>query len=373
MRCGIAVLALAGVGCRSEFVIGVLEQHASSEGSSTTGETSTSAGTTMVGSETSSADATSSSSSSSGPSCAEEDDGDASDTTGAAPMCMAPTGHSQCDQNDNDPFHALGLGCMGGATETVPISATATMGDPSTLAVVTRFGADGNAHWVPSEGSKLVVLTTGILDLVGDHAQIPLGRTYADDGDNPNGDGDLPTPIVPLPGEAPGPCAAPFVGCDGEGDCSDSVPAPWDEGGGVAHDLAWLRFDVAVPAGTFGWRVDLAWLTAEFPEAADAAASDFLIWWVSSEAYTGNVATIGEQAITVANIGQTIADQGFVAPPWLTLSGPAHPGETMTSAVAIFDVGDANIDSLVLLDNWRWHCEGCTAGDDCGIGPRVAE
>src|SRR5690349_9749826 len=98
MRGGIAVLALAGVGCRSEFVIGVLEQHASSEGTSTSDATSTS-GSTTVASEASSADATSSSSST-GPSCAEEDDGDASETTGASPMCMAPTGHSQCDQND---------------------------------------------------------------------------------------------------------------------------------------------------------------------------------------------------------------------------------------------------------------------------------
>ena len=146
MRCGIAVLALAGVGCRSEFVIGVLEQHAS-DGSSTSDATST-GGSTMVASETSS-DGDASTSSSTGPSCVDDDSGEPSDTTGMAPTCMA-SGHGQCDHLDNDPFHALGLDCSGS-----PISAMETLGDPTTLAVVTRFGADGNEHWVPREGSKL--------------------------------------------------------------------------------------------------------------------------------------------------------------------------------------------------------------------------
>ncbi|MBC8068017.1 MAG: hypothetical protein IAG13_06755 [Deltaproteobacteria bacterium] len=404
-----AVVALwaCAPACRGEYVVAVLEPTSTSSGEH---ETSTIHGGSSTGAATSSglgsSDASSADSSSTDvPTC---DDGasegsDSTETTGPLPTCEAPMGHTVCD-SDLDPMHALGLGCSGGAQESTPVIDPVVTGDPQTLAVATRFGDDGNAHFVPTEGSKLLVISTGTLDKIGDHVEVPLGRTYAEDGDNPNPDGALPEPIVPEPGSAGGPCGTPFVGCDGIGDCSESLPEVWEAGGALAHDLAWLRFDVAVPAGTFGYRVDLAWFTAEFPEAHAASASDLLVWWQSSERFTGNVATVDGAALTVANAGATIVSEGFVgnAPElagtgfesteaaacdtpwidypagqcpnggstgWMTLQGPAHPGEIVTVAVALFDVGHANIDSAVVLDNWRWNCDGCTPGASCGLGP----
>ena len=52
---------------------------------------------------------------------------------------------------------------------------------------------------------------------------------------------------------------------------------------------------------------------------------------------------------------------------WLTLTGPSMPGERMSIVVALFDLSDADRDSTLLLDNWRWHREGCDPGDDCGL------
>jgi hypothetical protein len=392
----IAVIGLAG--CRSEFLAGVQSSAGTGDGSSSGADATT---TTTDGTST-----TTESSSSSGPACDEPTLGTSEADTGEPPTCMAPMGHTVCDA-DTDPFHAIGLDC-GGVDQATPILAPTITGDASTLAVGSRYGSDDNQRWVPTEGSKLLVLTTGMLDVVADRLEVPLGRTYADDGDNPNPDGELPVPIDPTSGIAPGPCAAAYVGCDLVGDCSDSLPPVWDAAGGVARDLAWLRFDVAVPFGTFGWRVDLAWFSAEYPEAHDEIGADTFVWWQTSERFTGNAATIDGAAMTVAGVGATIASAGFVgnAPelagtgyesvevaacetpwtsypagqcpnggstPWLTLLGPAHPGETMTMVVALFDAGDANVDTAVLLDNWRWDCDGCTPGTTCGVQTLATE
>jgi hypothetical protein len=404
-----AVVALVACGpaCRSEYVVGVLDHVGSSSGVDEASGTSTTPSSTTSSSGGGGSD-TAGSSSSGDPSCEGSDDGDStSETSGPLPTCEAPMGHTVCD-SDADPLHALGLGCNGGAQESTPVGDQMVVADAATLKVATRFGEDSNQSWVPTEGSKLLVMSTGTLDMSGDHVEIPLGRTYAEDGDSPNPDGGLPPPIVPAHGSAPGPCAAPFVGCDGIGDCSESLPDVWESGGETAHDLAWLRFEVTVPAGTFGYRVDLAWFTAEYPEAHAEPASDLLVWWQSSESFTGNVATIDGAALTVAGAGATIANEGFVgnAPElagtgfesievaacdtpwvaypagqcpnggstgWMTLQGSAHPGETLTLAIALFDVGDANIDSVAVIDNWRWSCGGCTPGSGCGLGPLLED
>jgi hypothetical protein len=39
---------------------------------------------------------------------------------------------------------------------------------------------------------------------------------------------------------------------------------------------------------------------------------------------------------------------------WLTTDAPFVPGETMQLDLMIFDVSDGVLDSLALLDNFRW-------------------
>src|SRR5205085_8629191 len=98
-------------------------------------------------------------------------DGTSEADTGEPPTCMAPMGHTVCDA-DTDPFHAIGLDC-GGVDQATPILAPTITGNPSTLAVGSRYGSDDNQHWVPIEGSKLLVLTTGTLDVVADRLEVP--------------------------------------------------------------------------------------------------------------------------------------------------------------------------------------------------------
>ncbi|HRZ79243.1 MAG TPA: hypothetical protein P5044_04480, partial [bacterium] len=45
---------------------------------------------------------------------------------------------------------------------------------------------------------------------------------------------------------------------------------------------------------------------------------------------------------------------------WLTTTAPVVPGETITLKFAIWDTGDTQVDSLVLIDNFRWNLETST-------------
>ena len=47
---------------------------------------------------------------------------------------------------------------------------------------------------------------------------------------------------------------------------------------------------------------------------------------------------------------------------WLTVKGNIVPGEEFKLRLAIWDSADHILDSLVLLDNWKWHKENIKPG-----------
>jgi hypothetical protein len=47
---------------------------------------------------------------------------------------------------------------------------------------------------------------------------------------------------------------------------------------------------------------------------------------------------------------------------WLTTTSPVTPGETITLRFMIFDEGDHILDSVVLIDNFRWQANAATGG-----------
>jgi hypothetical protein len=325
----------------------------------------------------------------------------ADESTTAIPFCGAPTGHLVCDDGP-DPFRAIGLGCPGTEFESTALVSSAMTSPDETAWRLTR--ELGNAFWSPHEGASLLALTTGTLPLpdVSGRIELPPGQTDAADGNNGNpDDGALPEPIVTAPGSNDGAGGTPYSSCDGVGDCSDTLPTLLATGG-RPFDRVSLSFEVAVPEGAHGWRVDLAWLSAEFPVRVDAPANDALVWWVQSEAWVGNIATLGGAPMTVTGLRPQIVENEFVgeapalldtgmggttgqaceypwaawdacprggASGWLTLDGPANPGEVLGLTAVLFDQGDTQLDTIVLVDDWRWHCPGCTPGEDCGLSP----
>ena len=133
------------------------------------------------------------------------------------------------------------------------------------------------------------------------------------------------------------------------------------------------------------------------------------IAWSTSETFTGNVTFIYDQPLTVTALSNYIFNNGFqgadaelaatgfqgnsgfgcTEPPpydfldfadcpyaggtgWFTALGSAQPLETFTLTFTIFDKSDTILDTLALVDNWRWDCMGCVPSEvnSCGIRPQ---
>jgi hypothetical protein len=358
----IAIACLATGGCWVPHVAGVVDG----------------AGGTAEGSGTDAAETTAA--------IATSEEG-ASETANA---CDLPAPDPTCDAFA-DPLRTFELACFADVAAAMFITADTT--------AWRRAHEFGNAYFAPRFGDALLVMTTGVLAEPDPSGQVAQAVGVAEPGianDNPD-DVELPAPMRPSSGSNGGAGGAPFFDCDGLGDCSESLPQPWSQGG-RARDLVWWSADVTVPAGARRLELDVAWLTAEFPERVGATANDTFVLWVSSEAFTGNVATLGGQPMTTTGLASLLAEhtgddpmllrtgvdggtgspctvQGAMTPScprgaasdWLVLTAAVQPGEVATITGALFDQGDDLLDSVVLLDHFRWGCEACTPGTDCGL------
>lgn len=311
---------------------------------------------------------------------------DASESGGAcepAPPC----------EGEGDPFRAIGLGCPETPLAGAP---TLTSSDPRAVRVLRQFG---NATWVAREGASFLALSTGVLPFPDANGNVtrPPGAARAAEGANDNPDfQDLPAPLVAAPGAA----GAPYQDCDGVGDCSNSLPGAWQVQS--AQDLVWFDLAALAPEGARSYRLEVALLSAEYPDRSDNPLVDLFVLWIVSEGFTGNLAAwqgevfgahglrdpilagglVGEAPGLVGTgfdgLREHACDFGWAAYPkcpnggaagWFTLTGPAGPGESVRVTAALFDQWDALADTTVLLDAWRWRCEACVLGVDCGAAP----
>lgn len=326
--------------------------------------------------------------------------------TSACQTCQAPA-LVPCDPQSDDPFHAIELGCADldgwSAANGVPLLTRNFMSaDPDAYRVLRKFGSHmiGNdPAWAPQGGERMLLLGTGAftsLDVLGTLLMPPGSAKAGHVNQNPEAEDALPPPmrINMAYGSA---TDTPFRDCDGVGDCSQTLgfqwlPAPY------ASDIAYLDVEVTVPPGTRGYALDVALFSAHFPEYGETAYNDMAILWTESEAYVGNIAYLLQDglprpfslpALTAAGLmthdgasDPTLLATGFDgvlgesggATDWLTVVGPAVPGETLTLALAVFDLDDAVLDSALLVDNFRWRCETCSLGDPvvaggCGLRP----
>ncbi len=325
----------------------------------------------------------------------ESEPGDADGERESEPSraCGAPAEHITCDAWGDavTPLQAIGLNCPGtpnDSTRTVADSFTSP--DDRAWRIATQYGTSGD--WVPREGESLLVISTGRIPAPDTEGKI---FNHGNDQANANPDNvQLPAPMSAAPGSNAGLGGTPFIGCDGLNDCSDSLAAQWQLGGGDANDLLWFDFAVAVPPLTTGWVLDLAYFSNEFPEYVNSTFNDVFVVWEVSESYVGNICFIDEQPCTVtalAEIAEAFSGAQEAAHPalagtgtqgsgstggqttgWVTLEGPAAPGETMALSFALFDMGDTAFDSVIVLDNWRWSCVGCVPSevDSCGVRPQ---
>jgi hypothetical protein len=310
------------------------------------------------------------------------------DASTGAELCEAPAVLVPCDglADAPDPFQAIGLGCPLDPSEAIPLAASGFHSvDPTAWQIATRFGTHddpgtGTPTWGPTHGEQLLVITSGFAAPPDAAGAVTMDALDEDANDNPD-DKPLPAPMSPVPGSG----GVPFMGCDGVGDCSDTLWDQWLSGGSAAYDLLWFQLRTEVPPGTHGFGLDFAWFSEEFPESVGTTFNDMLVVWSGSETYVGNLCLVDEAPCTVTGLwpaayqelSPELEGTGFSASRtsegggtgWFRIKGSAAPHELLELTVALFDMGDEELDTLVLLDGFGWDCEGCTPTPEnpCGV------
>ncbi len=343
--------------------------------------------------------------------------GESEGSTGEAPLCPLALQHMPCDADSDDPLHAIGLRCdtlglpwvdklNAVAVTEVEFVAAQAIGDKQPWQVARAYGTHVDPdtqkpYWSSREGEKVLLISSGLLPAPDQDGAVivPGGEVYNDVGDGVWDADEMPPPMNPAPG-SPDPQG--FTDCDGKGDCSNTLAAQWELGGGDPNDRLWLRFKLTAPslaagdiADVNGYSFDFAFFSAEFPEWIDTPFNDIFVVWQSSEMYTGNVTFIDGQPLTVTALwpidhqgecnlfdplcqgeAPELAGTGHSkdggATGWYRATGGVQPGETFGLAFAIFDMGDSTYDTTAIVDRWLWDCEGCVPNDvrSCGIEPQ---
>ncbi len=328
-----------------------------------------------------------------------DSDSDTDGTTGDL-YCEFVDEKIACDGDDNDPLKAMGFNCNEDddpyAVKMTPIVNIQDTPDEDSWRVVTGFGLakdmdnPDDPFWGPQEGEKFLVISTG--DLRDPFMQTGLLVNGIDDAspgldnDNLNDVGVLPDPVKTVDGSNDGNGGTPFENCDLVNDCSDTLAAQWIIGNEIAHDVLHFGGSLTVPEdpnplNATGYEFDFAYFSAEYPNFVDSQFNDVFLAWSTSETYTGNVTFIDGQPLTVTALQDNfdydpgdpvLAGTGFDnvggATNWFTAAGSATPGETFEIHFMIFDMGDPDLDTTVILDNFHWVCEGCVPSEVMGCG-----
>ncbi|MCA9713115.1 MAG: choice-of-anchor L domain-containing protein [Myxococcales bacterium] len=321
-------------------------------------------------------------------------------------QCEAPPNHLPCDDDSDEFLHALGINCYTidvqqwtDQNSNYALDFLLLSADTSAYRIVKQYGSyfNGNQpYWSPTEGDRFVLISNGQFPQVDLQGKLLAPPGSAQNGGqtnnmNPSNVPSLPGVMKWQQGSNNGDGGTPFFDCDGNNDCSDTLDAQWNQGAKIANDVIYFEVDLQVPKGTFGYKIDFAFFSAEYPEYVNGGEfNDMAIVWSTSEAYTGNVTFLIDendvpQPLTVtalANAGlitlvsdspelkDTGYDQVGGATPWVTATGPAKPSEQFTLAFTVFDKVDAEINTALALDNFRWDCAGCNIeqAEGCGIG-----
>lgn len=146
-----------------------------------------------------------------------------------------------------------------------------------------------------------------------------------------------------------------------------------------AHDLTQITLELTAPAEAQSFSFDFNYLSAEYPEFVNQSYNDtfYAILQAGSTndgkktniSFDANRNSIEVDNNYFENKFQPIPTTGtgfdrHGATGWLRTSWPIEPGETFTITFSIHDEGDAIYDSLVLLDNFKFHAHPAVGTTD---------
>ncbi len=269
-----------------------------------------------------------------------------------------------------DPYDyakAIGL-CAGVPVAEILLPSGVTGANVNSNALLTALGS----VITPRGGDKLLALSTG-------QAMNPPSNTSFDQTTTSTAPGDW--------------YAA-------NGDAYPSSPACGSGTGatGNALDGVMAQFELDVPPTVHSFSFDIYFLSVEYPQYVCSSYNDLFVALLDSTFTTsveaqknpadGNIAVFEGNAVGVnlapaglfkqcANTTGTgwevtscegteeLAGTGFEThggTGWLTVRGNVVPGETITLRLAIWDLGDHILDSMVLIDNFKWSTLTVTPG-----------
>ena len=342
------------------------------------------------------------------------------------PNCSAPSEYLICDEglnlmdkNDKTNAHkAMGI-CNDQDNNSVKISNyTFTAATGASWQVAKGFGTfafdDDNDNqtpdkllYSPREGESFLMISTGrIAAPNGQGIVTEANASQEGNGDNGNADNPnaMPAPLSDDVGSNNGAGGTPFMQCDGVNDCSDTLYHQWNEVAmGDPNDQLFFKFNMTVPAGTFGYTFDFVFCSSEWPDWVDSSFNDMFIVWQKDptpddpnadppvDPYTGNVTFIPDPndptqglPLTITALDGYYQGDGFsgnepqlggtgfqtnACSNWFKAKGGVQPGADVEIGFYLADMGDSILATMAIVDNFRWDCKGCVPSevDDCGI------
>ena len=335
---------------------------------------------------------------------------------------------NDCDGTVDNPVTMCDQGLMSGSTnamdfaKAIDLCQTTTMNDP-----MKRWGvidakftlADGTGSPNPKAHAILAHYGTGVTPHNGANLMLISTGNAAGMGD-PNFDASLDADMGKTSG-----FPADFVSANGGSlPNAPGCPAP---SGSQAGDPVMLTLTIRVPTNAQSFSLDTNFFSDEFPEWTCSPYNDFFVVLLDSM-YSGanpnpmdknlaiytdpngkkypvgvNLASgntglftqcvngttgcgglgIGSTMGTISTCTSTmeLAGTGMDAPAmgqcdanslmgggtgWLTTTGNVKPGEIMTLRIAIWDTSDSALDSLAVIDNFRWSADPSNPGTVIG-------
>lgn len=147
------------------------------------------------------------------------------------------------------------------------------------------------------------------------------------------------------------------------------------------QDMVKLALRLQAPLGATGFQFDFNFMSAEFPEYLCTEFDDTFVAYLESEGITDNISFDENDNVISINTGFfDVCDQGLSAScmgnqdlagtgyddrggtGWLTTKAPIKPGEEFSLTFYLFDEGDAELTSQVLIDNFTWVAEDLDDG-----------
>ncbi|HOW51175.1 MAG TPA: choice-of-anchor L domain-containing protein [bacterium] len=290
--------------------------------------------------------------------CLEDCNGYATDTCTEKPLECEST----IDISTKDPYDyakAIGL-CAGVPMAEILLPSGTTGANVNSNALLTALGD----VIVPRSGDKLLALSSG-------QAMNPPASTQFDQKTS---------------------SAAPADWYAANGDAYPSSPACGAGTGttGNTNDGVMAQFELDVPSTVHSFSFDIYFLSVEYSQYICSQFNDFFVALLDSTftssveaqknpadkniaVFEGNAVGVNlapaglfRQCTNISGSGwavtscegtEELAGTGFEGQGgtgWLTVKGNVVPGETITLRLAIWDLGDHTLDSMVLIDNFKW-------------------